>query len=113
IQIRSKMDSKTESITFEQLAELDDEGLAILFREVDPEVTLVALAGASSDFVDRVMRPLPPRDARTLRRRMERLGPIRLSDIAAAQREVAQAATRLVEDGRLPRFVTPRFAVAA
>lgn len=113
IQIRSKMDSETESITFEQLAELDDEGLAILFREVDPEVTLVALAGASSDFVARVMQPLPPREARTLRRRLERLGPIRLSDISAAQREVAQAATRLVRDGRLPRFVTPRFAVAA
>ena len=107
------MDSKTEPIAFEQLADLDDEGLAMLFREVDPEITLVALAGASSEFVERVMHPLPPREARTLRRKMERLGPIRLSDMAAAQREVAQAARRLVEDGRLPRFVTPRFAVAA
>lgn len=113
IRSRSKMDSKTEPIAFEQLADLDDEGLAMLFREVDPEITLVALAGASSEFVERVMHPLPPREARTLRRKMERLGPIRLSDMAAAQREVAQAARRLVEDGRLPRFVTPRFAVAA
>ena len=113
IRSRSKMDSKTEPIAFEQLAELDDEGLAMLFREVDPEITLVALAGASAEFVERVLHPLPPREARMLRRKMERLGPIRLSDMVAAQRELARAAARLVEDGRLPRIVTPRFAVAA
>jgi flagellar motor switch protein FliG len=113
IQPSPKRYSNTEPLAFEQLAELDDEGLAVLFGELDPEITLVALAGASSEFVERVMQPLPPREARSLRRRMERLGPIRLSDIAAAQREVAQAATRLVQEGRLPKIVTPRFAVAA
>ena len=103
----------SDLIAFEELKEFDDEGLALLFREVDPEITLVALAGASSELVDRVMKPLASREARSLRRRMERLGPIRLRDITAAQREVADAATQLVQEGRLPKLVAPRFVVAA
>ena len=104
---------RTERVTFEQLGELDDQGLAVLFSEIDPEITLLALAGASPEFVQRMMRPLLPREARTLRRKMERLGPIRLSDIAAAQREVAKMATQLVEEGVLSPPAPARFAVAA
>lgn len=110
---KSRTVAQAEPVDFEQLVALDDRGLALLFRELDPEITLLALAGASPEFVQRVMRPLSPREARTLRRKMERLGPIRLSDIAAAQRAVARVATQMVNDGRLPRLVTPRFAVAA
>ncbi len=113
IQPKSKGVSNIDPTAFEQLAELDDECLALLFREVDPEIILVALAGASSEFVKRVMQPLPSREARSLRRRMERLGPIRLDDIAIAQREVAHVAAQLVEDGRLPKLVKQRFTVAA
>ncbi len=100
-------------LVFEQLVGFDDEALARVFRATNSEITLLALAGASPEFVARVTRPLPPRESRALHRKMERLGPIRLCDIAAAQREVARTATQLVMDGELPHPAPSRFAVAA
>ncbi|MFP6752258.1 MAG: FliG C-terminal domain-containing protein, partial [Pirellulaceae bacterium] len=51
-------------IRFEELALLDDISLAILIQSIDPQLVLLALAGASREFVDRILQPLEPRESR-------------------------------------------------
>jgi flagellar motor switch protein FliG len=101
------------TVEFGQLQMLDDLAWARVLRAADSQVALLALAGAPASLVQRLLRQLPPREARTLERKMEQLGPVRLRDIERAQQQLARIAAELAALGeiRLPR---PRaFATAA
>jgi flagellar motor switch protein FliG len=74
---------------------------------------MLALAGASHDFVTRILKQLPPRDAEQLQLKMQQLGPIRLDDIERAQLRLAEVAQRLFEEGTIHCPHVERFAVAA
>ncbi len=89
-------------LPFELLADLDDRSLTIVLRAVDAEIVLLALAGASPELMRRVERRLPNREARTLRRRIEHIGPVRLRDIEEAQKRIEAIAGSLVSQGTIP-----------
>ena len=110
-QVSEKPDST--AISFEQLSRLSDADLALVFRESDSKLSLLALAGATPSFVDRLLKQLPSREAKALQRRMEQLGPLRLSDIAQAQNAVAAIADRLISIGAIRKPEPKHFAVAA
>jgi flagellar motor switch protein FliG len=98
---------------FDDLVTLDDSSLARVFRGAEPQAALVALAGAGPTLVDRIRRQLPWREARDLRLQMERLGPIRLSDVERAQQQLADVASRLIQQGVVAPPANRRFVVAA
>lgn len=100
-------------IDFNDLIALDDVALAKVFRAADPQVTLLALTGASRQLVDRILGRLPIREAKTLRRQMEQLGPTRLSDMERAQRQLAELAGQLADQGEIIIPGTGRFTMAA
>jgi flagellar motor switch protein FliG len=105
--------NRAPQIEFALLTQLDDRAWGKILAATDSQIALLALAGAAPDFVQRLMRQLPPRDAAILQRKMETLGPLRLRDIEHAQQHVARIAAELAQQGvfRLPR---PRaFATAA
>jgi flagellar motor switch protein FliG len=83
-------------IEFDNLRYLDTHALAALLRDVDANVLAIALAGSGDELVDKICGQMPKRIARTFRRELRRLGPMRLSDIEGAQRIVAEAASRHV-----------------
>ena len=101
------------AIAFEALLRLDDQSLANLIREADPQVILLALVGADPRLLDRIRRQLAPREARLLRRKLEETGPLRLADIERAQQQVAHTAAELAATGQLRLPQPKRFAVAA
>jgi flagellar motor switch protein FliG len=76
----------TEAWSFDEVMALEDAQLASLFAEAEPTVVLLALAGAEPDFVARIQRCLPRRQARQLRRQLTQLQPLLLSDVEQAQR---------------------------
>jgi hypothetical protein len=86
---------------FEDLAGLDDESLARLLQSVEPEITLLALAGAGQGMARRVLEPLNVRQSRALQRRMTQMGPMRLTDIDEAQQRMLRVAQRLIADGQV------------
>ena len=100
-------------IRFEELALLDDLSLAILIQSVDPQLVLLALAGASREFVDRILQPLEPREGRQFRRRMEQIGPLQLQDITRAQQALASHAIQLASEGKITIHNRRRFVMAA
>lgn len=86
---------------FEDLVQLDSRSLAILIQEADPQEILLALTGASSWVVTRLLGQLPARDEKALRQRMDRCGPLALRDIEVAQSKLVETAIQLAAEGRI------------
>lgn len=57
---------------------------------------LLALAGASPEFMKRFYRMLDRQDAKTLETRLQRIGVIQLHDVDEAQRRIVENAVGLV-----------------
>jgi flagellar motor switch protein FliG len=90
-------------IDFDHLIHLDDQTLATVIREVDPNALALALAGSGDELVDRICAQMPKPIAKSFRKELRRMGPTRLSDVEAAQRLVTnQVALQLAR--RRPRY---------
>jgi flagellar motor switch protein FliG len=82
-------------LCFADLLKLNDGRLRPLVAAAQPDVLVLALAGASAAFVERVASCQSGRQARLLRRALKHLGPTRLSDVEEAQQALANLATEL------------------
>ena len=100
-------------IRFDDLSLLDDSSLAILIQTAEPQLVLLALAGASHEFIDRILQPLDQRESRMLQRQMEKIGPLQLQDITRAQQALASHAIQLASDGRISIHNRRRFVMAS
>ena len=80
---------------FEQILLLPATALAHLLSSTDSPTVLLALAGASPEFMKQFYRRLNRYDAKTLEARLQRIGPIQLRDVDAAQRKIVDNAARL------------------
>ncbi len=101
------------NLDFTDLEGLDNSALAQIIHRSSPNTTLVALAGASHQFVKRILSQLPSREATQLERKIQQIGPIRLDDVQRAQQQMAEVAQYLVDEGTLTLPAKGRFAVAA
>ncbi len=98
---------------FATLERLDGSALALVLRNSSSNTTLLALAGASHQFVQRILAQLPKRDATRLERKIQQIGPLRLDDVQRAQQQLAAIAQQLIDEGKLNTSETPRLSVAA
>jgi flagellar motor switch protein FliG len=100
------------TLEFADFERLNHAALAVILEAADPEIAMLALAGAPATLVARILGQLPPKAAKQLRRSLDHLGPTRLSDVEDAQQHLAQLALRLEMDGRLdlPRNINMSFA---
>lgn len=89
------------SVAFEDLGRLDDASLASLFSSVGPETVRLAMFGAEPSLVDRALRHIPQGETEAVRREIDFPGPIRLSDVDAARKQLTEAARRLAFQGRI------------
>ncbi len=108
----SRFNKPEMALEFDDFVNLNDTALARVFRAAAPQVTLVALCGASRDLVNRILGSLPLREARSLRGQIEQLGPTRLRDIESAQLQLAELARQMADEGRIQVPQDRRFIVA-
>jgi flagellar motor switch protein FliG len=87
--------------TFEDLLELDDRSVQRLLREVSSEQLVVALKGAPAEIKALMLRNMSKRAAEVLEEDLEARGPVRVSDVEAAQKEVLGIVRRLSEEGEI------------
>lgn len=80
---------------FEQILLLPATALAHLLSSTDSQTVLLALAGASPEFMKQFYRKLNRHDAKTLETRLQRIGPIQLRDVDTAQRKIVDNAAAL------------------
>jgi flagellar motor switch protein FliG len=86
---------------FENLNEVEDRGIQTLLREISSDVLTLALKGADEEIKEKILKNMSKRAAEMLREDMEARGPVRLSEVEAAQKEILSAARRLADDGDL------------
>jgi len=86
---------------FENLNEVDDRGIQALLREISTDVLTLALKGADENIKEKILKNMSKRAAEMLREDMEARGPVRLSEVEAAQKEILSAARRLAEEGEI------------
>jgi flagellar motor switch protein FliG len=86
---------------FENLLDVDDRGIQALVREVTTDTLVVALKGADPALQDKIFRNMSKRAAELLRSDLEAKGPVKLSDVEAAQKDVVGTARRLADDGTI------------
>jgi len=87
--------------TFKDLTGLDDETLMTILASADPEIVILALATAPVSLLDQIVRLLPAAEGKSLRKALNVPGPMRLSDVEEAQRELARTARRLESEGQI------------
>ena len=86
---------------FEDLSSVDDRSVQTIIREVEREKWVIALRTASQDIKDKIFKNMSQRAADLLKEDMEGMGPVRLSEVEAVQREVLDLARKLDEDGQI------------
>ncbi|MDF3982101.1 flagellar motor switch protein FliG [Luteibacter sp. PPL201] len=86
---------------FDDLAELDDRSMQTLLREVPSARLITALKGADAAIREKIFANMSKRAADMLRDDLEVKGPVRLSEVDAAQKEVLATARRLADAGQI------------
>lgn len=90
-----------EMFLFENLLEVDDKGIQLILRDVQSEVLVIALKGADDTLRDKVLKNMSSRAAETLRDDLSSMGPVRLKEVEAAQKEILKVARQLADDGQI------------
>ena len=86
---------------FDNLIDVDDRGIQTLLREVPPEQLQLALKGADELLKNKVLANMSKRAAEMLADDIEAMGPIRISEVEGAQKEILSIARRLSDAGEL------------
>ncbi|MCC7335574.1 MAG: hypothetical protein IT422_10770 [Pirellulaceae bacterium] len=92
---KKRVETKLIQFEFEQILQLPPTALAQLLSSTDSQTVLIALAGASPEFMKRFYRMLNRPDAKALESRLQRIGAIQLNDVDEAQRRIVENASRL------------------
>lgn len=82
---------------FERVLGLGHQQLAALLSGLDSQTVLLALAGATPQFMKRFYAMLEPADVKVLQNRIKRIGPVHLRDIDRAQMRVIESCRKLQE----------------
>ncbi len=85
---------------FDDLVKVDDKGMGLLLKEVTNEVLLKALKSAPDAVKEKIFKNMSKRGADMVRADLETMGPIRVSDVEAAQQQLVAIARRLEEEGK-------------
>ena len=86
---------------FDNLIDVDDRGIQALLREVSSETLILALKGAEEGMKEKIFSNMSKRAAEMMRDDLENKGPVRLSEVEGAQKEILAIARRMSESGEL------------
>jgi flagellar motor switch protein FliG len=86
---------------FDDIANIDQEGIKTLLTKVDRKALTVALKGVSAKVRDHFAGCMSQRAAEMLAEDMDALGPVRIRDVQAAQKTVIAAIRQLQQDGTI------------
>lgn len=84
---------------FDNLVDVDDQGIQALLREVSSDNLIIALKGADEGVREKIFKNMSKRAAEMLRDDLEAKGPVRLSEVETAQKEILAIARRMAEAG--------------
>lgn len=86
---------------FGNLIDMDDRSLQTLLREVSMDTLVLALKSVDEDLREKFYSNMSRRASEMLREDIEARGPVRLSEVEAAQKEILSIARRMADAGDL------------
>ncbi len=86
---------------FEDVMLVDGKGIQAVLREVDNDELALALKTASDDLRTKIFDNMSERAATLIKEDMEYMGPVRVSDVEAAQQRIVDIVRRLEEAGEI------------
>ena len=86
---------------FDNLLDVDDRGIQAILRDVQQDVLMRAIKGADDSLKEKILQNMSKRAADMLRDDLEAMGPVRVSEVEAAQKEILSTARRLADAGEV------------
>jgi len=86
---------------FENLLSVNDRGMQRLIREISVDSLAVALKGVDDEVKDKFFNNMSSRAAEMLKEDLDAKGPVKLSEVEEAQKEILVIATQLADDGEI------------
>ena len=86
---------------FDNLVDVDDRGIQALMREVSTDLLVLALKGADTTVQEKIFKNMSKRAAELLRDDLEAKGPVKVSEVEGAQKEILTIARRLADAGEM------------
>jgi flagellar motor switch protein FliG len=86
---------------FDNLVDVDDRAIQAILREVQQESLLKAIKGAEEDLKAKITKNMSKRAAEMLIDDLEAMGPVRVSEVETAQKEILSVARRLADAGEI------------
>jgi len=84
---------------FEDVKMIDDKAIQRIMKELDNKEVALALKMASEELKDKFLSNVSSRGADMIREDMEFMGPVRVSDVEAAQQRIVDIVRRLEDSG--------------
>jgi len=95
------MEIKNLMFVFDDLILLDDRGVQRLLKEVETKDLAIAMKAASEEVKNKIFANVSERVAVLVKEEMEFMGPMRLSDVEAAQQRIVETVRRLEDEGQI------------
>lgn len=73
----------------------------MLLRETSSDILITALKGSDDDVKEKIFKNMSKRAGEMLRDDLESKGPVKISDVEGAQKEVLSIARRLADSGEI------------
>ena len=86
---------------FENLIEVDDRGIQALLREISSDTLIMALKGSDEAIKEKIFNNMSRRAGEMLKDDLEARGPVKLSEVETAQKEILAVARRMAETGEI------------
>jgi len=86
---------------FEDINNVNDKGIQAVLKEVENDELCLALKTASEGLKNKILANMSSRAAESIREDMEFMGPVRISDVEAAQQRIVDIVRRLEEAGEI------------
>jgi flagellar motor switch protein FliG len=87
--------------TFENLTGVDNKGIQVLMRNIEPDLMMSALKGANEEVKEKFFSNMSERARGMFKDDMEAKGPMRLADVEIAQKTIMRIARKLSDAGDL------------
>ncbi|MFA7237471.1 MAG: FliG C-terminal domain-containing protein, partial [Phycisphaeraceae bacterium] len=81
--------------------QVNDKGIQAVLKEVDNDELALALKTASEELKTKIFKNMSERAAELIKEDMEYMGPVRVSDVEAAQQRIVDVVRRLEEAGEI------------
>jgi flagellar motor switch protein FliG len=86
---------------FDDISDIDDRGMQEILRSVPGERLLLALKGADESLKQKIFKNMSQRAAEMLRDDLDARGPVRLSEVEGAQKEILGIVRKMAEAGTI------------